>query len=261
MYLKQVGVLVFLAHVGSFIPCEDAIIGVVDRIFTRIESLETCTVPQSTFTLDLNQMATMLRRCSSKSLLLVDEFGKGTSPADGMALLAAMVDSIIADPNPRMVVTTHFLELFEFGLMGADCDAGLLKFRMDYILPSDAASSGAAGAAERTGDDTNDTASEDLVPLFKLVPGVATSSDGLACAKLGGLPAPLLARAHEVMGLLEQGKPIHPAASVNQGGGGAIGVGPGSVGHDLLTLFLESPAFTDADDAALATFKSLVHAL
>lgn len=56
VYLKQVGVLVFLAHVGSFLPCDDAIIGTVDRIFTRIESLETCTIPQSTFTIDLNQM-------------------------------------------------------------------------------------------------------------------------------------------------------------------------------------------------------------
>lgn len=73
VYMKQVGLLVFLAHVGSWIPCEDAIIGVCDRIFTRIESIETCTVPQSTFTIDLNQMTTMLRRCTSKSLLLIDE--------------------------------------------------------------------------------------------------------------------------------------------------------------------------------------------
>jgi len=73
VYLKMVGVLVFLAHVGSFLPCDDAIIGICDRIFTRIESVESCTVPQSTFTIDVNQMATMLRRCSNKSLLLVDE--------------------------------------------------------------------------------------------------------------------------------------------------------------------------------------------
>jgi len=73
VYLKMIGIHVFLAHVGSFLPCEDAIIGICDRIFTRIESVETCTVPQSTFTIDLNQMATMLRRCTSKSLLLIDE--------------------------------------------------------------------------------------------------------------------------------------------------------------------------------------------
>lgn len=79
VYMKQVGLLVFLAHVGSWIPCENAIIGVCDRIFTRIESIETCTVPQSTFTIDLNQMTTMLRRCTSKSLLLIDEVGGQSS--------------------------------------------------------------------------------------------------------------------------------------------------------------------------------------
>jgi len=215
--------------------------------------------------MDLNQMATMLRRCSSKSLLLIDEFGKGTSPADGMALLAAMVGSLIAGPNPRMVVTTHFLELFEYGLMD---DAGLLKFRMDYILPAEAgvaastqAGGGESGEALDTDGAVSSGVNEDLVPLFKLVPGVATSSDGLACAKLGGLPAPLLDRAREVMTLLEQGRPIHPVASVQSGGGGGILLGPGSVGHDILTLFLETDSFTEAGDGIIGTLKSLVHTL
>jgi DNA mismatch repair protein MSH5 len=260
VYLKMVGVLVFLAHVGSFLPCDDAIVGVCDRIFTRIESVETCTVPQSTFTIDLNQMATMLRRCTSKSLLLIDEFGKGTSPADGMALLAAIVGALTAELNPRMVVTTHFLELFEYNLFGHDADARLSKFRMDYILPDEASGLGLAptdaDADAREGAPHHD----ELVPLFKLVCGVATSSDGLACAKLGGLPEPLLHRAREVMDLLQAGKPITPAPAL-QGAGGALALGPGSAGHDLLTLFLDTFSFADADEALLAQFKDLVLAL
>jgi len=261
VYLKMVGVLVFLAHVGSCLPCDDAIVGACDRIFTRIESVETCTVPQSTFTIDLNQMATMLRRCSSKSLLLVDEFGKGTSPADGMSLLAAMVRSLVSEPNPRMVLTTHFLELFEYNLFGPDTDARLSKFRMDYIMPGET-----SGQAQSLLFETEEEArgnsqqNNELVPLFKLVCGVATSSDGLACAKLGGLPEPLLHRAQEVMDLLESGKPITPTPEL-QGSCGALALGPGTAGYDLLTLFLDTPKFADAEEALLTQFKIFVLAL
>jgi len=96
---------------------------------------------------------------------------------------------------------------------------------------------------------------EDLVPLFKLIPGVATSSDGLACAKLGGLPAPLIGRAHEIMALLEQGRPITPAVDVCNG---SQTYGPGSAGNQLLCLFLDTLSFNDADDDHLAAFKSLI---
>ena len=101
---------------------------------------------------------------------------------------------------------------------------------------------------------------EDLVPLFKLIPGVATSSDGLACAKLGGLPAPLLARARMVMNTLEQGKPITAADSVASAGG-AQSLAPGSVGSNLLDLFLGTSSFEDVDDSTIGHFKALVAAL
>lgn len=100
------------------------------------------------------------------------------------------------------------------------------------------------------------------MPLFKLVPGVATSSDGLACAKLGGLPAPLLARAKEVMDLLEAGKPIAPAACVAGSSGGGTGLasvmGPGSASEELIALFLETPSFGTCDDASINRLMELV---
>ncbi len=79
-YLRQVGVLVYMAHIGCFIPCEKAQISITDQILTRISNIETCSVPQSSFQLDLTQMANIMRKCTPKSLVLIDEFGKGKSP-------------------------------------------------------------------------------------------------------------------------------------------------------------------------------------
>ena len=78
-------------------------------------------------------MAAALRRCTRRSLLLIDEFGKGTAPADGMALLVAMVKSLVAHPNPLFVATTHFLEIFETKLLDEATLAKLRTFRMDFI--------------------------------------------------------------------------------------------------------------------------------
>ena len=250
VYLKMVGVIVFLSQVGSFVPADDAIIGVMDRIFTRIESLETCTVAQSTFGIDLNQMAVMLRRCTKRSLLLIDEFGKGTAPADGMALLAAMIESIVEEPNPLFMVSTHFLEIFEMKLLDSATDAKLRKFRMDFILPkkktnkpqgggcrykrhkftendasicditnnrnNDSMFDNHAGDTDYSDpqidrkDNSEDEGDEDgtIVPLFKLVPGVATSSDGLACAKLANVPNRIIRRSCEVLDAMQNDTPL-----------------------------------------------------
>jgi DNA mismatch repair protein MSH5 len=94
VYIKQVGLLVYLAHLGSFLPCERAIIGLTDCILTRIASLETASKAQSSFTLDLNQVSHMLSSHTSRSLCLIDEFGKGTSPIDGIALVRIITSCV-----------------------------------------------------------------------------------------------------------------------------------------------------------------------
>lgn len=76
-YTRQVGMLVYMAHIGSFLPCDSATISITDQILARINTVETCTVPQSSFQLDLTQMGTILRRSTPHSLVLIDEFGKG----------------------------------------------------------------------------------------------------------------------------------------------------------------------------------------
>lgn len=178
VYLKQVGLIVYLAHIGSYVPAERAVISLVDRLFTRVETLDSVSLSQSTFTVDLHQMATMLRYCTPRSLLLIDEFGKGTASGDGVALLAATIQHLVTLPGgaPKTLVTTHYQELFRAGVLAASPEVTL--FQMEVMLaPTDT-----AGA-------------EDLVPLFRLTLGRAASSFGVLCAAHAGMPADILARA------------------------------------------------------------------
>lgn len=102
VYLKMVGVLSYMAQIGSFVPAQRACLGVVDRMFTRIQSLETAVVNESSFLIDLSQVALALRHCSPRSLLLFDEFGKGTSSAGATAATVAQSCAI------RSICTTAY---------------------------------------------------------------------------------------------------------------------------------------------------------
>lgn len=86
--------ITFMALIGSWVPAKSSQIGVVDRIFSRVQSRETCSTNNSSFAIDLNQVAVMLRSSTRRSLLLIDEFGKGTNPSDGISLLAATIRSL-----------------------------------------------------------------------------------------------------------------------------------------------------------------------
>lgn len=117
VYLKQTALIVFLAHVGSFVPARRAVVGIADRIFTRLNDHGSITaaVQQSSFMRDLAQLAAMLRHASSRSLLLIDEFGKGTLAADGVGLLCAALGDLAArsPAAPRTLVATHFTEALD----------------------------------------------------------------------------------------------------------------------------------------------------
>lgn len=193
-YLRQIGVLVYMAHIGSFIPCQEAEISLMDQIFARISAIETCAVPQSSFQLDLTQMAAILRRCTSKSLVLIDEFGKGTSPASGISLLGAAIKKF-SNIGCKTVCTTHFLELFSMGVI-ADKVNGIKARRMAIHLPQ--------------GSD------DDAVPLFKLEEGVASSSAGLICAKKAGLDPGIISRAREIILTMRDRRSIEPVQEVQQ---------------------------------------------
>ena len=187
-YARQVGVLVYMAHLGCFLPCDGARISVVREILVRFSAIETCTVPQSTFQMDLSQMGTILRLAGPGSLVLIDEFGKGTSPASGIALLAAAIMSL-AKSGAKVICTTHFIETFSMGML-IDGQDGIKALKMAVKIP--------------------DHQSDLALPLFKLENGVADSSAGLVCARMAGLRQGIVDRAGEIIQLTRAGQPIRP---------------------------------------------------
>uniref|UniRef100_A0A2K6K808 MutS homolog 5 n=1 Tax=Rhinopithecus bieti TaxID=61621 RepID=A0A2K6K808_RHIBE len=187
IYLKQVGLITFMALVGSFVPAEEAEIGAVDAIFTRIHSCESISLGLSTFMIDLNQVAKAVNNATAQSLVLIDEFGKGTNTVDGLALLAAVLRHWLArGPTcPHIFVATNFLSLVQLQLL----PQGPL---VQYLTME-------------TCEDGND-----LVFFYQVCEGVAKASHASYTAAQAGLPDKLVARGKEVSDLIRSGKPIKP---------------------------------------------------
>ncbi|XP_054347298.1 mutS protein homolog 5 isoform X3 [Pongo pygmaeus] len=184
IYLKQVGLITFMALVGSFVPAEEAEIGAVDAIFTRIHSCESISLGLSTFMIDLNQqVAKAVNNATAQSLVLIDEFGKGTNTVDGLALLAAVLRYWLArGPTcPHIFVATNFLSLVQL-----------------QLLPQ-------GPLTMETCEDGND-----LVFFYQVCEGVAKASHASHTAAQAGLPDELVARGKEVSDLIRSGKPIKP---------------------------------------------------
>merc|ERR1719187_425821 len=108
VYLKQVGLIVYLAHLGCFVPATQATVPITDKIFTRILTLESVSLGISSFACDLQQVSAAVRSFSPRSLLLLDEFGKGTNSIDGEALLASVIKFLVDSSPPLTLVSTHF---------------------------------------------------------------------------------------------------------------------------------------------------------
>ncbi|CAB9530089.1 protein MutS [Seminavis robusta] len=185
-YARKVGALVYMAHIGSFVPCDECVLSIVDQIFTQFARTETCAVPQSSFQLDLTQMGGIFSRCTPRSLVILDEFGKGTSPSSGIALLVSAL-RWFASKDVAVVCTTHFLEMFSRGYL-TDGQNGINAMQMAVHIP----------------DDTEDMAT----PLFRLQEGVASSSAGIICARMAGLDRRIVRRAKQIVASLKAGKPI-----------------------------------------------------
>ncbi|XP_048117760.1 mutS protein homolog 5 isoform X3 [Alosa alosa] len=186
IYLKQVGLIVFMALIGSDVPAKEAEIGLVDGIFTRMQSRESVSVGLSTFMIDLNQMAYALKGSTGNSLVLIDEFGKGTNTVDGLSLLAACISDWLnrsADQCPHVLLATNFHSLLQLDLLPSSPLLSLLTFE--------------------TAID-----GEDLVFLYQLKEGICQSSYAANIAKLAGVPTELVHRGIEVSELYRTGKTI-----------------------------------------------------
>jgi DNA mismatch repair protein MSH5 len=228
-YTRQVGVIVYMAHIGSFVPADKATIAITDQILARISTVETCAVPQSSFQLEMTQMGTILRRATPFSLVLVDEFGKGTSPSSGIAVLTAVLKQF-ASMKCKVICTTHFLEIFSLNLV-RDGVAAMKAFQMQVQIPR-----------------TNEGIAK---PLFKIQPGVAKSSAGLVCAEKAGVDKQIIGRAKELLGALQSGTQIGPVEEICN-----PPLDISTEAREALTMFL---SVDNWNEASSETLRRLTH--
>ena len=172
-YMRQTALIVLMAQIGSYVPAESANIGIVDRIFTRVGASDDLASGQSTFMVEMNEVANILRNATSNSLLILDEIGRGTSTFDGLSIAWAVVEYI---SNPKLLgaktlFATHYHELTEL--------EGKLNSVNNYCI-----------AVKEKGDD--------IVFLRKIVKGGADKSYGIQVAKLAGVPDSVIERAKEI---------------------------------------------------------------
>ncbi|KAL1347732.1 hypothetical protein AAHE18_07G026800 [Arachis hypogaea] len=196
IYIKQVALIVFLSHIGSFVPADAATVGLTDRIFCATGS-RLMTAEQSTFMIDLHQIGMMLRHATSRSLCLVDEFGKGTLTEDGIGLLAGTINHFVTyDEPPKVFICTHLMDLLQGHSL---TKSQQISFHTMSILKPD----------------DNSTCLEDIVFLYRLVPGHAHHSYGLHCALLAGVPHEIIKRAAVVLDAVANNKCVERLCNDN----------------------------------------------
>ncbi|XP_044473613.1 DNA mismatch repair protein MSH5 isoform X2 [Mangifera indica] len=196
IYIKQVALIVFLSHIGSFVPADAATIGLTDRIFCAMGSKH-MTAEQSTFMIDLRQVGMMLRQATSRSLCLLDEFGKGTLTEDGIGLLGGTINHFITfDDPPKVLLCTHLTELFNESSLPKS--AKMKFYTMSVLRP-----------------ENNSTDIEDIVFLYRLVPGHALLSYGLHCALLAGVPEETIKRAANVLDAVQNNRHVERSKHEN----------------------------------------------
>lgn len=176
-YMRQVALIVLMAQIGSFVPASSATIGVVDRIFTRVGASDDLSTGQSTFMVEMNEVANILHNATSKSLLILDEIGRGTSTYDGLSIAWSVVEHIAYNIGAKSLFATHYHELTEL--------EGQIQGVHNYCI-----------AVQEMG--------EDIIFLRKIIPGGADQSYGIQVARLAGLPEEVLTRARTIVNSLNE---------------------------------------------------------
>jgi len=199
-YLRQVALIALMAQVGSFVPAEAAHIGLVDRIFTRVGASDDLATGQSTFMVEMTETANILRHATSRSLVVLDEIGRGTSTFDGLSIAWSVAEHLHNAPHlgAKTLFATHYHHLNEL----ADTLPRVHNFRV---------------AVKERGDQ--------VLFLRRIVPGGADRSYGIQVARLAGLPPAVLERAKQILWTLEQ-----EAHLGQRGGAGAPPAGRGGAG-------------------------------
>jgi DNA mismatch repair protein MutS len=175
-FIRQVALLTLLAHMGSFVPAQEAIVGITDRIFTRVGASDELSRGQSTFMVEMTEAANILHNATARSLVILDEIGRGTSTYDGVSLAWAIAEYLHNQVGCRALFATHYHEL-------AQLAETLPNLRNCNVLVRDW--------------------QDDIVFLHKIAPGSADKSYGIHVARLAGVPADVLERAKQVLEQLE----------------------------------------------------------
>ncbi|MGL6132700.1 MAG: MutS-related protein, partial [Prochlorococcaceae cyanobacterium] len=180
-YLRQTGLLQLMAQMGSWIPARSARLGIADRIFTRVGAGDDLASGQSTFMVEMAETANILHHATARSLVLLDEIGRGTATFDGLSIAWAVAEHLATAIGARCVFATHYHELNALaGQLANVANARVL--------------------VEETG--------HDLRFLHRVVPGGASRSYGIEAARLAGVPAPVVLRARQVLGCIEANSQI-----------------------------------------------------
>ncbi len=186
-YIRQVALLVLMAQIGSWVPAKQAEIGIADRIFTRVGANDDLSRGQSTFMVEMNETANICNNATARSLVILDEIGRGTSTFDGLSIAWSVAEFLHDEPKCRTLFATHYHELTELALTRSSVKNWHIAVR-----------------------EWNDA----IIFLRKIVAGGADKSYGIQVARLAGLPARVIARAKEILSNLEQheltadGKPM-----------------------------------------------------
>ncbi|MGA7936996.1 MAG: DNA mismatch repair protein MutS, partial [Kovacikia sp.] len=176
-YLRQVGLIQLMAQVGSFVPAQAATLGVCDRIFTRVGAVDDLATGQSTFMVEMNETANILNHATLRSLVLLDEIGRGTATFDGLSIAWAVAEHLATEIVARTIFATHYHELNEL--------ASILPNVANYQV-------------------TVKELPDQIVFLHKVQPGGADRSYGIEAGRLAGLPASVIQRARQVMTQIEK---------------------------------------------------------
>lgn len=176
-YLRQVGLIQLMAQMGSFVPARSATLGICDRIFTRVGAVDDLATGQSTFMVEMNETANILNHATPKSLVLLDEIGRGTATFDGLSIAWAVAEYLANDIQARTIFATHYHELNEL--------ASILSNVANYQV-------------------TVKELADQIIFLHQVQPGGADKSYGIEAGRLAGLPPSVISRAKQVMGQIEK---------------------------------------------------------